>query len=445
MRIPKIFIYIFFTLSFYAKAQSSYKLGDNVKSQKIKFELINNVILIPIEVNGVALKFLLDTGVSKPIIFNFIKGSDSLKILNSEKIKIKGLGDGDYIDALRSSHNTFKIGEAINTDQTLFAVFDSRINLAPKLGTPIDGIIGYDIFKDFIVEINYASRYIKLYNPSSYKYKKCNRCEVLDLEFKDNRPYLNANVTIQDKLVSVKLLMDSGGSDALWLFEDKTKGLVLNDKYFEDFLGSGLSGDVYGKRTKIEALNINQFTINKPKVAFPDSVMVNAVKKFKDRDGTIGGEILKRFNLIVDYSNAKITFKKNSSFNNAFSYNKSGLQVEHDGVRVVMEINVEENNAHFRSEKSNTLSVNSIVKTNRDFSLKPTFVIHNVVKNSPAYWAGVQKGDVILSINSKNAFDLKLNQIVNHFYKKSGTKIKLLVARHGYEKAFEFRLKSPVE
>lgn len=445
MRIPKIFIYIFFTLSFYAKAQSSYKLSDNVKSQKIKFELINNVILIPIEVNGVALKFLLDTGVSKPIIFNFIKGSDSLKILNSEKIKIKGLGDGDYIDALRSSHNTFKIGEAINTDQTLFAVFDSRINLAPKLGTPIDGIIGYDIFKDFIVEINYASRYIKLYNPSRYKYKKCNRCEVLDLEFKDNRPYLNANVTIQDKLVSVKLLMDSGGSDALWLFEDKTKGLVLNDKYFEDFLGSGLSGDVYGKRTKIEALNINQFTINKPKVAFPDSVMVNAVKKFKDRDGTIGGEILKRFNLIVDYSNAKITFKKNSSFNNAFSYNKSGLQVEHDGVRVVMEINVEENNAHFRSEKSNTLSVNSIVKTNRDFSLKPTFVIHNVVKNSPAYWAGVQKGDVILSINSKNAFDLKLNQIVNHFYKKSGTKIKLLVARHGYEKAFEFRLKSPVE
>ena len=167
MRIPKIFIYILFTLSFYAKAQSSYKLSDNVKSQKIKFELINNVILIPIEVNGVALKFLLDTGVSKPIIFNFIKGSDSLKILNSEKIKIKGLGDGDYIDALRSSHNTFKIGEAINTDQTLFAVFDSRINLAPKLGTPIDGIIGYDIFKDFIVEINYASRYIKLYNPSN--------------------------------------------------------------------------------------------------------------------------------------------------------------------------------------------------------------------------------------------------------------------------------------
>lgn len=445
MRIPKIFIYILFTLSFYAKAQSNYKLNDNVKSQKIKFELINNVILIPIEVNGVALKFLLDTGVSKPIIFNFIKGSDSLKILNSEKIKIKGLGDGDYIDALRSSHNTFKIGEAINTDQTLFAVFDSRINLAPKLGTPIDGIIGYDIFKDFIVEINYASRYIKLYNPTRYKYKKCNRCEVLDLEFKDNRPYLNANVTIQDKLVPVKLLMDSGGSDALWLFEDKTKGLVLNDKYFEDFLGSGLSGDVYGKRTKIEALNINQFIINKPKVAFPDSVMVNAVKKFKDRDGTIGGEILKRFNLIVDYSNAKITFKKNSSFNNAFSYNKSGLQVEHDGVRVVMEINVEENNAHIRSEKSNTLSVNSIVKTNRDFSLKPTFVIHNVVKNSPAYWAGVQKGDVILSINSKNAFDLKLNQIVNHFYKKSGTKIKLLLVRHGYEKAFEFRLKSPVE
>lgn len=445
MRLHKLLFYFFLILTFCVNAQSNYKLTDKIKSQKIEFELINNIILIPVEVNGITLKFLLDTGVSKPILFNFIKGSDSLKILNSEKIKIKGLGDGDYIDALRSSHNTFKIGDAINTDQTLFAVFDSRINLAPKLGTPIDGIIGYDLFKDFVVEVNYSGRYIRLHNPEHYKYKRCNRCEVLDLEFKDNRPYLNTNVTIKDKLVPVKLLMDSGGSDALWLFEDKDKGLQHSDKYFEDFLGSGLSGDVFGKRTKIEALNLNRFTIKYPKVAFPDSVTVKAVKKFKDRDGTIGGEILKRFNLIVDYSNSKITLKKNSTFHDAFSYNKSGLQVEHDGVRVVMEINVEENSAHIRNEESNSIAVNSVVKTNRNFSLKPTFIVHNVVKNSPAYWAGVKKGDVILTINNKITFDLTLDRIVNHFYKKSGTQIRLLVNRNGYEKEIKFRLKSPIE
>ena len=128
MRLHKLLFYFFLILTFCVNAQSNYKLTDKIKSQKIEFELINNIILIPVEVNGITLKFLLDTGVSKPILFNFIKGSDSLKILNSEKIKIKGLGDGDYIDALRSSHNTFKIGDAINTDQTLFAVFDSRIN-----------------------------------------------------------------------------------------------------------------------------------------------------------------------------------------------------------------------------------------------------------------------------------------------------------------------------
>ena len=36
------------------------------------FKLINNLIIIPVEVNGVTLSFLLDTGVSKPIIFNFL-------------------------------------------------------------------------------------------------------------------------------------------------------------------------------------------------------------------------------------------------------------------------------------------------------------------------------------------------------------------------------------
>ncbi len=446
MHLPKLSIFFILIISFFAKAQSNYTLNEGQKSKKIKFELINNVILIPVEVNGIELKFLLDTGVSKPIVFNFLKGSDSLKILNAEKIKIKGLGDGDLVEVLRSSHNTFKIGEVINTDQTFFAVFDPRINFAPKLGTAIDGIIGYDLFKDFVVEINYVSQYIRLLNPKYYKYKKCNKCETLELEFKNNKPYLDTKIIIKEHPIPVKLLIDSGASDALWLFEDDSKGLVISNNYFEDFLGSGLSGDVFGKRTKINALKLKQFIISDPKVAFPDSITVNSVKKFKERDGTIGGEILKRFNIIIDYPNAKITFKKNSYFNDAFSYNKSGLQVEHDGVRMVMEINLEDNKAFTqRGSSSDMISVNSIVKPTRKYTLKPTFIIYNVVKDSPAYWAGLQKGDVILEINNKNTSDLSLEKIVNHFYKKSGTQIKLLVNRNGYEKEFKFKLKSPLE
>ncbi len=57
------------------------------KQDKIKFELINNLIVLPIEINGVELSFLLDTGVSKPILFN-ITNTDSLQMNISDFQKV---------------------------------------------------------------------------------------------------------------------------------------------------------------------------------------------------------------------------------------------------------------------------------------------------------------------------------------------------------------------
>ena len=62
----------FFFFSFnilHLNAQDNFILNDDV-SERINFEFISNLIIIPIEVNGVELSFVLDTGVSKPILFN---------------------------------------------------------------------------------------------------------------------------------------------------------------------------------------------------------------------------------------------------------------------------------------------------------------------------------------------------------------------------------------
>jgi len=44
-------------------SQSNFEL-QNGKSDKIHFKLVNNLIVIPVSINGVSLSFLLDTGVS---------------------------------------------------------------------------------------------------------------------------------------------------------------------------------------------------------------------------------------------------------------------------------------------------------------------------------------------------------------------------------------------
>ena len=132
------------------------------------------------------------------------------------------------------------------------------------------------------------------------------------------------------------MLIDSGGSDALWLFDDED--VTIPDKFFEDFLGRGLSGSVYGKRSKLDKFSIAGFELKKVNVAFPDSMSVSYAKKIKDRNGSLGGEILKRFNIILDYPNSKITLKRNRFFSNPFYYNLSGITLEHNGVRMVKEI-----------------------------------------------------------------------------------------------------------
>ena len=104
------------------------------------------------------------------------------------------------------------------------------------------------------------------------------------MEFNQNKPYINAEVEIHSKQIPVKLLIDSGGSDALWLFEDDSLGIFPDNKtYFVDFLGKGLSGSIYGKRTRISSFSLKDFQLNKVNVAFPDSSAISYARKFKEK------------------------------------------------------------------------------------------------------------------------------------------------------------------
>ncbi|HNQ28144.1 MAG TPA: retropepsin-like aspartic protease [Aquaticitalea sp.] len=167
-----IFLFYFLLVCTFGFSQSKFQIK-NSKSTKIEFELINNLIVFPLKVNGAELSFLLDSGVSKPILFNIVNMSDSLHINHVESIYIRGLGDQGSVEALKSKKNVIQVGEAVKDDQDIFVIFDEDINFTPRLGVPVHGIIGYDIFKDFIVEVNYASKYLMLFDPKTYQYKKC--------------------------------------------------------------------------------------------------------------------------------------------------------------------------------------------------------------------------------------------------------------------------------
>lgn len=427
-------------------SQGNFVIQDNKESDKIRFKLINNLIVIPVEINGAELTFLLDSGVRKPIIFNFLNSTDSLQINEPEIIYLRGLGEGEPIEAIRSRSNVVKIGNAININQNLFAVFNEKLNFAPRLGIPVHGIIGYDLFKDFIIEINYSSKYLRLHNPETYEHKECKNCETLDLEFYNSKPYFNVDIKLGDKRIPVKLLIDSGGSDALWLFESLEDGIVLDKMYFDDFLGHGLSGSVYGKRSKVDEVKINNFILKDVNVAFPDSTSIEHAKKFEERNGSFSAALLKRFNLIIDYTNAKITFRKNRYFKEPFHYNKSGIELEQSGIRVIKEKEAKINLQGDRLSSDNMGSGPTILfDTKYKLSVKPAFKIVELRKNSPAERIGLKIGDILLYINNKATYNYNLQEIIHFFYGETNSKIRLKIERNGVPMTFVFRLESPIK
>lgn len=445
MNIKTTFLILFSALFIFSlQSQSKFEfLGDNTKEESVRFNLINNLIVLPVEVNGKQLSFILDTGVDKTILFN-LSQDDSIGLNDVEKIELQGLGDGKPLEALLSKNNTMKIKNFVSSDEEIYIILKDKFDVSGKMGVTIHGIIGYKIFKDAIVHINYITKRIYFYNPALYQYDKCRKCETFPLQFYRNKPYIDAKVqldTLGNTLTDVKLLIDTGGSEAIWLFENTKEVIKTPNKFFRDVLGEGLSGTIYGNRSRIKAFEIGTFKIKEPTVSFLDSLSTLNARRFKERNGSIGGNILKRFKLWIDYPNNKITLKKSGSFRGGFEYNMSGLDVVHNGQVLVREKMASTFSDSYSNNNSQAHDVNTIsIVSSYEYRFKPSYRIKHVLKGSPADLAGLLEDDIIIGINGINVYQLTLKELISKFQTGHNSKIKMTIERNEVSMKFQFRL-----
>ena len=406
----------------------------------IPFKFINNLIFIPIKVNGVELNFLLDSGVEETILFS-MEEKKEISFSNIEKIRLRGLGSEESIEGLKSNYNTLEIKGAKSTNHILYIVLDQSFNLSSHVGIPVNGIIGYHFLKNNLVEINYERKRVTVYRdmPKSRKRieKKYNKIAI---SIENLKPYIEISVDINSVEIPVKLLIDIGNSDAIWLFENAEKKIKIPAKNFEDYLGKGFSGDVEGKRAFITKFTLSKFEFYNPIIAFPDSTSIRNVTFVPNRSGSVGSEILRRFSIVFDYPNQNIFLKKNGDFYAAFSYNKSGIEIQQNGLQWVQETVAIQTVPLVKfgdaGSKENTSQNNFKIK----FELKPIYTISNIRKNSMAANSGLKNGDVIVKINRVAAFEYSLEKI-NSLLKSEDEKwITFEVEREGQVLEFKVQL-----
>ena len=207
---------------------------------------------------------------------------------------------------------------------------------------------------------------------------------------------------------------------------------------FEDFLGTGINGDVYGERGKIPSLVLGKTSLNQVKVAYLSVKNFDSLALEKNRLGSIGAELLSRFALLIDYPNKQLLLKPTAKTADPFYYNLSGLELAYEGTQIVKRRlpSVE------RKGSTGNDGIEILLQKRYELSFHPALKVTYVRPNSPAEQAGIRSGDILIQINGREIHQISLEKVLAILQKEPGEKIKLTVKRKDNLKKFTFRLQS---
>jgi hypothetical protein len=305
-----------------ANAQS-FEIDGGGRNVDIPFKLVRNMVIVKVNINGRGpFNFILDTGVGLMIITE-PKLIDSINVQHKRTIKMSGLGEGDAYEAyVTSSLNVTLPG--ITSNNVSAAILKTDVfNLSGYAGMPIHGLLGYEFFSSLAVKINFSDTTMSVCQPKYLKPFK--NSQKIPITIEDRKPYMQAAITFPDGTkTDNKLIVDLGAGHPISL-ENMVQKHGLPQKSILANLGVALNGPITGFLSRVKAIEIGSYKIKDPITSFPDKDYVQ--RSFNvPRDGSIGIGILKRFNLVFDYSNSLLYVKPNEKFKTPFEHDMSGIE-----------------------------------------------------------------------------------------------------------------------
>jgi hypothetical protein len=391
-----VFIFLLFYPSFCGFAQMPGVFMDRkAKRVEIPFERQGNFIIVKVVFQGLfPLRFILDTGAEHTIL------------TKKEIPQLLGIPFDRSISLMGTDMKTEVIAHIVRKVKLqltnvlfikdILVLDDDYFEFDKFSGLDVHGVLGAEAFRGYVLKFDFPKQLITMYDPSVFKASDHRNYEELPIEIVRTKPYLTTTAQINNtSSAKLKLLLDTGAALSLLLHTYSTPELSLPTTVIKGNIGTGLGGELEGFVGRIKSLNVGKNKLVEPVSNFQELNALSDSTFINGRNGLIGGEILSRFNFIIDFNNEKLYLQPNRYFKQKFSYDKSGLVLVAGG------------------------------------SLLSIYTVHEVMPNSPASEAGFQKGDELTRINMLPCRFYSLGEVNRKLQSRTGRKYHIAFLRNG--------------
>jgi hypothetical protein len=352
----------------------------------VPIRIVNNHVHLLMTAAGREIPMIYDTGAGVSLLD--IPIADAIGMKRGGKVNLGGAGTNPVRAFAIDGNKTIALPQ--DTAVKVKPVVEFEMFLAAYEGIPVSGILGADFTRQFVVQLDYANERMILH-PRSFQYS--GNGIRLPLTFKEWHPHTPGLIVLADSSrIAADCQIDVGASAALALTRPFVQKNGLLDRVAPTIrrrTGRGVGGSSWATIGRIARLQLGTAELKEPVTSmYGDSAGVMSASNF---DCNVGGEVLRRFMVYLDYGRKEMILEPLANLNEPFEGDMSGAAFRVDsaagGVR-----------------------------------------ISDLMPRGPAEAAGLREEDLILSIDGRPAIEYGLEALRRRF-RRVGGEVELKVQR----------------
>src|ERR1041385_3080662 len=258
--------------------------------------------------NSEPLWFILDSGSGDTVL--------DKRLVDKLKLRVEGEGEaagggGSQVAVLTTGVSLEVAGVRLPRQDLPAIDFQA---LEKSIGREIDGMLGYDFIRRFVIEVDYEALTMKIHNAAGYQYS--GRGQIMPITTENDHPHVNLTVKIPGReTLSGKFIVDGGAGGVTLEFSNafvESHKLLESVTILETKSLPAIGGTHIIDYARGESIQIGKLRLTNPIIGFSQTARGSQNKP--NIAGLIGTKFLRRFTVIYDDARRRIIFEPNGSF-----------------------------------------------------------------------------------------------------------------------------------